>query len=138
MNDPKVELARQVWTLLTASAEGYDRDALAKALATSDREMREAVELCAKLSSEAKAENSLPWVIGYDPMTGRYHAANSPEQAARIMTYAFSYVRSGLERVRGYVNAYKARWGEAEVPSAVQQGLFDAGQVETDLRRYSR
>ncbi|MDX2008232.1 MAG: hypothetical protein SFU83_23560 [Meiothermus sp.] len=138
MSDPKLDLAREVFKLLSATSEGYDRKALAAALGVEDREMREAVERCAKLCSEPSKPGALPWVVGFDPMTERYHAANSPEQAARIISYSFSYVRAGLEKARAYVKAYRVRWPQAEVPQAVQQGLFDADEIERDVRRYSR
>jgi hypothetical protein len=138
VQDNKLELARQVFRLLADNADGYDRTALALALGVSDREMREAVERCAKLCAEPRQPGAVPWVVGFDPMSERYHAANSPEQAGRIMAYSFSYVRAGLEKARAYVKAYQQRWPEAEVPAAVQQGLFDADEVEQNVRRYSR
>ncbi len=134
MSDPKVELARQVFKALwEAGPQGLDRDALAHALGVGDREMREAVELCAKLSARPSMPGVKPEVVGFDPMTRRYHIANSPEQADRIIAYALSYIKSGLERVLAYRVARTLRWGEIEQPQATQQALFE---VEQTIRRW--
>lgn len=129
MSDPKLELARSVFRALwEAGPAGLDRDALAHAVRASDREMREAVELCAKLSAQPTVTGVRPEVVGFDPMTRRYHIANSPEQADRIISYALSYIKSGLERVLAYREARTLRWGEVEMPQATQQALFEAEQ----------
>ncbi|ADH63778.1 hypothetical protein Mesil_1903 [Allomeiothermus silvanus DSM 9946] len=121
------ELARQVFRVLwEAGPQGLDRDALAHALGVPDREMREAVELCAKLAARPSVPGARPEVVGFDPMTRRYHIANSVEQADRIISYALSYINSGLERVRAYCEARTLRWGEIETPQATQQALFEA------------
>ena len=136
MSDPKIELARSVFKALwEAGPQGLDRDALAHALGVGDREMREAVELCAKLAARPSVAGAKPEVVGFDPMTRRYHIANSPEQADRIMAYALSYIKSGLERVRAYREARTLRWGEIELPQAIQQALFEA---ENSMRRWGR
>ncbi|PWH11668.1 MAG: hypothetical protein DDG60_17125 [Anaerolineae bacterium] len=130
MSDPKIDLARAVFKALwEAGPAGLDRDALAHAVHTSDREMREAVELCAKLSARPTLPGAKPEVVGFDPMTRRYHIANSPEQADRIIAYALSYVRSGLERILAYQEARTLRWGDTELPPAIQQALFEAEEV---------
>ena len=59
MADPKVELARAVFDVLKKNADGLDRKALATTVKASDREMREAVELCA-------AEPGNRTAIGYN------------------------------------------------------------------------
>ena len=136
MSDPKVELARAVFRALwEAGPQGLDRDALAHALGVGDREMREAVELCAKLSARPSVPGSKPEVVGFDPMTRRYHIANSPEQADRIMAYALSYIKSSLERVLAYREARTLRWGDSEMPQTIQQALFEA---ENSMRRWGR
>jgi hypothetical protein len=136
MSDPKIELARSVFKALwEAGPQGLDREALAHALGVGDREMREAVELCAKLAARPSVPGAKPEVVGFDPMTRRYHIANSPEQADRIMAYALSYIKSGLERVRAYREARTLRWGEIELPQAIQQALFEA---ENSMRRWGR
>jgi len=136
VSDPKIELARSVFKALwEAGPQGLDRDALAHALGVGDREMREAVELCAKLAARPSVAGAKPEVVGFDPMTRRYHIANSPEQADRIMAYALSYIKSGLERVRAYREARTLRWGEIELPQAIQQALFEA---ENSMRRWGR
>ncbi|MCX7782211.1 MAG: hypothetical protein N2318_01030 [Meiothermus sp.] len=135
MSDPKLELARAVFRALwEAGPAGLDRDALAHAIGAHDREMREAVELCAKLSARPSVAGTKPEVVGFDPMTRRYHIANSPEQADRIISYALSYIKSGLERVLAYREARTLRWGEVEMPQATQQTLFE---VEQKTRRWS-
>ncbi len=134
MSDPKVELARAVYRALwEAGPAGLDREALAHAIQAPDREMREAVELCAKLSARPSMPGVKPEVVGFDPMTRRYHIANSPEQADRIIAYALSYIKSGLERVLAYREARTLRWGEIEQPQATQQALFE---VEQTIRRW--
>uniref|UniRef100_A0A7C3DEP4 Uncharacterized protein n=1 Tax=Meiothermus ruber TaxID=277 RepID=A0A7C3DEP4_MEIRU len=134
MSDPKVELARAVYRALwEAGPAGLDREALAHAIQAPDREMREAVELCAKLSARPSVPGVKPEVVGFDPMTRRYHIANSPEQADRIIAYALSYIKSGLERVLAYREARTLRWGEIEQPQATQQALFE---VEQTIRRW--
>lgn len=134
MTDPKLELARAVFRALwEAGPAGLDRDALAHAVKASDREMREAVELCAKLSARPTAAGVNPEVVGFDPMTRRYHIANSSEQADRIINYALSYIKSGLERVLAYREARTLRWGEVEMPQCTQQALFEA---EQKIRRW--
>jgi len=136
MSDPKIELARSVFKALwEAGSQGLDREALAHALGVGDREMREAVELCAKLAARPSVPGAKPEVVGFDPMTRRYHIANSPEQADRIMAYALSYIKSGLERVLAYREARTLRWGEIELPQAIQQALFEA---ENSMRRWGR
>ena len=136
MSDPKIELARSVFKALwEAGPQGLDRDALAHALGVGDREMREAVELCAKLSARPSVAGAKPEVVGFDPMTRRYHIANSPEQADRIMAYALSYIKSSLERVLAYREARTLRWGEIELPQTIQQALFEA---ENSMRRWGR
>ncbi|KIQ55841.1 hypothetical protein [Meiothermus taiwanensis] len=136
MSDPKIELARSVFKALwEAGPQGLDRDALAHALGVGDREMREAVELCAKLAARPSVAGAKPEVVGFDPMTRRYHIANSPEQADRIMAYALSYIKSGLERVMAYREARTLRWGEIELPQAIQQALFEA---ENSMRWWGR
>lgn len=133
--DTKLELARAVYKALwEAGPSGLDRDALAHAVRASDREMREAVEQCAKLSARpSSAAGARPEVVGFDPMTRRYHIANSADQADRIIAYALSYIKSGLERVLAYREARTLRWGEIEQPQATQQTLFEA---EEAIRRW--
>lgn len=134
MFDLKIELARAVYRALwEAGPAGLDREALAHAIQAPDREMREAVELCAKLSARPSMPGVKPEVVGFDPMTRRYHIANSPEQADRIIAYALSYIKSGLERVLAYREARTLRWGEIEQPQATQQALFE---VEQTVRRW--
>lgn len=126
---PNLELARAVYRALAeAGAAGLDRDALAHAVRASDREMREAVELCAKLAARPTVAGAKPEVIGFDPMTRRYHIANSPEQADRIIAYALSYIKSGLERVLAYREARTSRWGDS-LPQPTQQALFEAEEA---------
>ncbi|WP_299427160.1 hypothetical protein [uncultured Meiothermus sp.] len=134
MSDPRLDLARAVYQALwEAGPAGLDRDALAHAIGAGDREMREAVELCARLSARPSKPGVPPEVVGFDPMTRRYHIANSADQADRIMAYALSYIKSGLERCLAYREARTLRWGEIEQPAAIQQALFEA---ETALRRW--
>jgi hypothetical protein len=134
MSDPKIELARSVFKALwEAGPQGLDRDALAHALGVGDREMREAVEMCAKLAARPSVAGAKPEVVGFDPMTRRYHIANSPEQADRIMAYALSYIKSSLERVLAYREARTLRWGDSEMPQTIQQALFEA---ENSMRRW--
>jgi hypothetical protein len=136
MSDPKIELARSVFKALwEAGPQGLDRDALAHALGVGDREMREAVEMCAKLAARPSVAGAKPEVVGFDPMTRRYHIANSPEQADRIMAYALSYIKSSLERVLAYREARTLRWGDSEMPQTIQQALFEA---ENSMRRWGR
>lgn len=130
---PNLELARAVYRALAeAGAAGLDREALARAVRASDREMREAVELCAKLAARPTLAGAKPEVIGFDPMTRRYHIAHSPEQADRIIAYALSYIKSGLERVLAYREARTSRWGDS-LPQPTQQALFEA---EEAIRRW--
>jgi hypothetical protein len=130
-----IELARLAYTAIAAQAEGLDRTALAERLGVSDREAREAVELCAKLAAHPTVAGALPEVVGFDPMTRRYVRANSPEQADRIILYALSYLRSGLERVSAYAEARRQRWGEPEKPQAVQGVLLEVSQLTRNYRR---
>lgn len=134
MNDPKEQLARDVFVRLwEAGPAGLDREALAHAVGASDREMREALELCAKLAARPTVVGAKPEVVGFDPMTRRYHIANSVDQADRIIAYALSYIRSSLQRVLAYQDARTLRWGEVELPQATQQALFEAEQT---MRRW--
>lgn len=126
---PNLELARAVYRALAeAGAAGLDRDALAHAVRASDREMGEAVELCARLSARPSKPGCLPEVVGFDPMTRRYHIANSADQADRIMAYALGYIKSGLERVLAYREARTSRWGDS-LPQPTQQALFEAEEA---------
>lgn len=131
----KVELARAVFkALYKAGPAGLDRAALAHAIQVGDREMREAVELCAKLAAEPTVAGTKPEVVGFDPMSQRYVIANSPEQATRILTYALSYLKSGLERVQAYERARRERWGDTPLPQATQEALFEAEALTRRLR----
>jgi hypothetical protein len=118
----KLELARLVYRLLADRCEGMSRGALTDALGVNDREMRDAVELCAKLAAQPTMPNGKPQVVGFDPQTQRYVMAQDVTQADRIIAFTESYVRSALERLEAYRAARAIRWGLQH--NAEQEALF--------------
>lgn len=118
----KLELARLVYRLLADNPAGLTRGTLAAELGETDRETREAVELCAKLAARPTKPGTEPQVVGFDPQTQRYVMAQDAAQADRIIAFTESYVRSTLERLEAYREARAARWGMTHSPE--QEALF--------------
>jgi len=111
---------RRVYDLLTRHYQnGLSRDELARLSGLPDRTMRRVIEELRTLA--ANGSMGEPAVIGYDPQTGKYAAAQSREQAERITAYYRSYVHPMLEALRAQERAIDHYRREAE-----QGALFDA------------
>ena len=89
-----LELARAAYDLLVnQKPDGLTRIALMSALKTDDRSARDAVNACRVLAAELPhPKTGKVFVIGYDPETGRYCAAQDAYTARRITAYQESRV----------------------------------------------
>lgn len=112
---------RKVHDLLTKhyAHTGLSRDELASKSGLPDRTMRKVIEELRTLA--ANGHLGAPSVIGYDPETGKYAAAQTKAQAERITNYYRSYVHPMLEALRAQERAIAHYRQEAE-----QAALFDA------------
>jgi len=134
-----LELAREVFRVLSRSPEGLSREELAQALGVGDRQARDAVALAAEKAAP------MGYLIGMDPETNRYVLLNlnAPEakspakkhQAKRILAYIRSYFETTHRRYSLMAHAYARAYGESpDVVQTAQPSLF-APDPEALLRR---
>lgn len=111
---------RRVYDLLTNKhPHGLTREDLAAHSGLPDRAMRKTIEELRTIA--ANGQLGRPTVIGYDPETGVYAAAQNKTQAERITNYYRSYVHPMLEALRAQERAINHYKTEAE-----QEALFAA------------
>ncbi|RTG98120.1 hypothetical protein CSW25_07105 [Thermus scotoductus] len=134
-----LELAREVFRVLSRSPEGLSREELAQALGVGDRQARDAVALAAEKAA------LMGYIIGMDPETNRYVLLNlnTPEakspakkrQAKRVLAYIRSYFETTYRRYSLMAQAYARAYGESpDVSQPAQPSLFEA-DPDSILRR---
>lgn len=95
------ESHRLIYRLLVNRPEGYTREDLAAASGLGDRGMRRIIEEVRTLAATTiHPTHGRPVVIGFDPETERYVAAQDAEQANRICAYYAARLAPMAETVR--------------------------------------
>ena len=119
-----LELARRVYTLLVDEhKDGLTRMALAKALGTDDRSARDAVNSCRHLAAANPRSDGRTFIIGFDPETSRYCAAQDPYQARRIIAYQESRVKDIVQALEAQKASFERSFRQS-YQSSEQGSIF--------------
>ncbi len=120
-----LDLARAAYDLLVNEhPEGLSRAALAMALKTTDRIARDAVNGCRVLAAQLPHPTTgKVWIIGFDPETERYCAAQTPLQARRIIAYQESRVKDMNQALAAQKAAFE-RTFKQRYQNSEQGGIF--------------
>jgi hypothetical protein len=119
-----LDLARAAYDLLVNKhPEGLSRAALAMALKTKDRIARDAVNGCRVLAATNLKKDGSVYIIGFDPETERYCAAQTPQQARRIIAYQESRVNDMNQALAAQKAAF-ARTFKQSYQNSEQGSIF--------------
>lgn len=119
-----LDYARDVYRLLVHNyPQGLKRTQLAAKLKLSDRATRAAVNKCRAPAALHPDTSGRVWVVGFDPETERYVAAQDAAQARRVITYQESRVRDMIQTLEAQKDAFKTTYG-VTYQENTQEGLF--------------
>ncbi len=106
-----LELAREVYRLLTTHPDGLTRLNLAAKLKCDDRTARDAVNACRTLAATRPMSDGRVWIIGFDPSRKVYCAARDEYTARKIIEYQSARVEDINRALDAQRTAYEQTFG---------------------------